>query len=209
MAEDVRTPRQARSQARVDRILSAAHRLIARDGIVATSMKRIAAEADVSMASIYQYFPDRGAIVAELCRRALEANGHSMREALTPAPMTLKELLEICVALLRAYHRLLRDEPVLRAAWFDRTDVPMLHGVDEEDSLRNLDLLLDRAMPLVEPDRRPAVRRTIELLFEMSVRGVEIAVRADEPTADLLLAEVEAIIRTGWAARVEGKEAKA
>lgn len=204
MAEDIRTPRQARSQARVDRILSAAHCLIARDGIGATSMKRIAAEADVSMASIYQYFPDRGAIVAELCRRALNANGHSMREALTPAPNTLTELLDICVDLLRAYHRLLRDEPVLRAAWFDRTDVPGLHGVDEEDSLRNLDLLLERAMPLIDLDRRDTVRWAIELLFEMSVRGVEIAVQADEQIADLLLAEVEAIVRAGWAVRVEG-----
>ncbi|MFQ6550675.1 TetR/AcrR family transcriptional regulator [Aestuariibius sp. 2305UL40-4] len=200
---NVRTPQQSRSQKRVDEILAAAHRLIARDGISATTMKAIATDAGVSMASIYQYFRDQDAIVAELCRMALTETGRLMEGRLTPPPSTLPEMLEICVALLHDHYRLLRDEPVFRAVWLDRARHPALRELGEEDELRSLSLLLRQAEGLVGVHRWPKVRTSLRILFEMSLRGVEVAVQASDGDTEELLNEVEEVVRATWTARVE------
>ncbi|GAA4690686.1 TetR/AcrR family transcriptional regulator [Phytohabitans rumicis] len=61
-----RTPQQARSKARVALLLEAAERVLVRDGVPALTTSRVAAEAGMSVGSLYQYLPDRGAIVDAL-----------------------------------------------------------------------------------------------------------------------------------------------
>lgn len=61
-----RTPQQARSKARLARVLQAAERVLIREGAQALTTTRIAAEAKVSVGSLYQYLPDRDAIVDAL-----------------------------------------------------------------------------------------------------------------------------------------------
>lgn len=66
----VRGGRGARS-----RILKAADRLFYRDGINATGVERLAAEASVSKRTLYQHFPSKQAIVAEYLKRIQESVG--------------------------------------------------------------------------------------------------------------------------------------
>ena len=65
-APDRRVPRQERSRAKVRAVEEAARRLIGEQGSDAVSMRDIAAEAGVSVSSIYQYFPDKTAILRQL-----------------------------------------------------------------------------------------------------------------------------------------------
>lgn len=62
-------PRQARSQATVEAILDAATRVLIEDGYDKTTTNRIAAVAGVSIGSLYQYFPNLGAIIEALFDR--------------------------------------------------------------------------------------------------------------------------------------------
>lgn len=61
-----RAPKQERSRTRVTSILATAFDLIARKGIDAVTMKEIASNYGGPIASIYQYFPDKQAILARL-----------------------------------------------------------------------------------------------------------------------------------------------
>lgn len=56
---------QARRRRQQDRIVYAAATLFARHGIHRTSMQQIAAEAGMSVGSVYQYLPNKEAIIAE------------------------------------------------------------------------------------------------------------------------------------------------
>lgn len=67
-----RQPRRASSEEIVRSILDASALLLDRDGIRGLTTSRIARVAGVSVGSLYQYFPDAKAIVAELAR-GLEA----------------------------------------------------------------------------------------------------------------------------------------
>ena len=65
-------PRQARSRARVERILQAARTLLERDGVQRLTTNRIASEAQVDIASLYQYFSGKEAILYTLAERWIQ-----------------------------------------------------------------------------------------------------------------------------------------
>jgi len=64
-----RIPRQKRSQARFETVLGTALRLFAARGYESVSMREIAREAKIPIASVYQYFPMKLAIVREIWSR--------------------------------------------------------------------------------------------------------------------------------------------
>ncbi len=64
-----RKPRQARSQERVNRILDVAEALFASQGYTATTTNAIATQAQVPIGSLYQFFPDKAAILQALALR--------------------------------------------------------------------------------------------------------------------------------------------
>ncbi|HEV3365139.1 MAG TPA: TetR family transcriptional regulator, partial [Acidimicrobiia bacterium] len=68
-----RQPVQARSQARVERIVAAATAIVDEEGVEAATTRAIAARAGVPVASLYQFFADRDAVLDEVLRRELAA----------------------------------------------------------------------------------------------------------------------------------------
>ncbi|WP_324197951.1 TetR/AcrR family transcriptional regulator [Nocardia abscessus] len=67
-----RRPAQERAKATREHILDTAARLFGEHGIANTSTNRIAAEAGVSVGTVYRYFTDRTVMVDKLIERLLE-----------------------------------------------------------------------------------------------------------------------------------------
>lgn len=67
-----RQPRQARSQQRVNRILDIAEQLFIAEGYDSTTTNAIASQAKVPIGSLYQFFPDKSAILQALAVRYTE-----------------------------------------------------------------------------------------------------------------------------------------
>ena len=65
-------PRQARSRERVARIMQATRRLLERDGLQRLTTNHIAREAGVDIASLYQYFSGKEAILYTLAEAWIE-----------------------------------------------------------------------------------------------------------------------------------------
>lgn len=63
LTEPKKEPRQQRSQQTVRRIIEAAVRLLSRTGVEGLTTNHIADEAGLSVASVYQFFPNKQAIV--------------------------------------------------------------------------------------------------------------------------------------------------
>jgi len=59
-------PTQARSESTVDAILEATARVLRRDGYDRLSTNKVALQAGVSIGSLYQYFPNKEALIAAL-----------------------------------------------------------------------------------------------------------------------------------------------
>lgn len=68
-SEPRKTPRQARSRATCAAIVEAAARILETEGDAVLTTNHVAAVAGVSIGTLYQYFPDKQAIIVELVRR--------------------------------------------------------------------------------------------------------------------------------------------
>jgi AcrR family transcriptional regulator len=74
-----RAPVQRRSALRVERMLDAAAELLDELGADGLSTSAIATRADVSVGSLYQFFPDKNAVAAALARRSFERFSQLLR----------------------------------------------------------------------------------------------------------------------------------
>ena len=98
----------ARASARA-RILDAAIRLIAREGIHDVRIARIAMEAGVSPALLHYHFASRDALLAEALEHSYELAGASRMGGDVPVASRLREMIDQCLPLDRA----LRDDWLL------------------------------------------------------------------------------------------------
>lgn len=64
--------KQARAKRTVDSILAAAARILKRDGLAKLTTNRIADEANLSVGSVYQYFPNKQSILVSLMSAHLD-----------------------------------------------------------------------------------------------------------------------------------------
>jgi AcrR family transcriptional regulator len=69
-----KAPRQRRSHQTVDRIVESAARVFDEAGYPSTTTNEIAAEAGISIGSLYQYFPNKDAILVEIARRHVSSS---------------------------------------------------------------------------------------------------------------------------------------
>jgi AcrR family transcriptional regulator len=76
-----KSPRQARSRAAVEAIVEAAARILEMEGPAGFNTNAVARMAGVSIGSLYQYFPGKAALIAELSRRNAEAALAGLAEA--------------------------------------------------------------------------------------------------------------------------------
>ena len=96
-----KAPRQGRSQATVETILAAAARVLSRESLAGFNTNRVAEVAGVSVGSVYQYFPNKAAIVVALIDRD-HAKLADALEALLARPVqgSLRETLDDLAKLL-------------------------------------------------------------------------------------------------------------
>lgn len=76
-----KAPKQARARATRDAILEAAAQLIARHGLSAFTTNAVAIRAGVSIGSLYQYFPNKDALMAALIRRQQDRQAATLAAA--------------------------------------------------------------------------------------------------------------------------------
>ncbi|MFB7862757.1 TetR/AcrR family transcriptional regulator [Streptomyces sp. NPDC056069] len=124
-----RRPQQARSRARVEAILGAADRILSDEGYEALTMRRIAEAAGVPVGSIYQFYPDKSAVVDALGQRYLEAFEAAIDELVARA--LAGELTDLVGTMVDVYAELFRSQRGGMTLWAGRHLSPELARADE------------------------------------------------------------------------------
>jgi AcrR family transcriptional regulator len=108
-----RQPIQQRSRERMERILGIARELVAQKGSDSLKMNEIADLAGISIGSLYQYFPDKRAIIRTLAEQYMAESRRCIEEAL--APVQDRAGLEAAFSgLVDQYHEMFLGNPVMR-----------------------------------------------------------------------------------------------
>jgi AcrR family transcriptional regulator len=168
-----RQPRQLRAQRRIEAILDAAERLFALMGYEATSTNQIATEARTSIGSLYQFFPNKEAILRALVARSQEQMRDVLEGVFASDPQDelspdelLDRLLDPLIALYaRGYRMLALFVALPRTGDGAQAGEPLV-----EEIVLRLDARLARRMPGLSAERR-----------ELSVRMIVETVRALMP----------------------------
>ena len=105
--EPRKTPVQARSAASVEAILQATIQVLLKDGKLKLTTTRVAHRAGVSVGTLYQYFPNKSALLQALLKAHLDSVALSVEQACEAAQgATLEQIGEaVCSAFLRAKFR--------------------------------------------------------------------------------------------------------
>lgn len=153
-----RAPSQRRSRERVENILEVATALIAEAGSDAMRMSEVAESAGISIGSLYQYFPDKAAIIRTLAER-YNAQGRECIEAELADVRDMAGLRTAFGGLIDTYYGLFLAEPVIRDVWSGMQADKTLREVELEESRANGALLADvlvRLKPDADPEALPA-----------------------------------------------------
>jgi AcrR family transcriptional regulator len=182
-----RNPQQQRSRERVERILNAAKGLIERSGSDAMKMGELAEEAEISIGSLYQYFPDKGAVIGALAERYNEEGRACIRDGLAgvgDAPALRRAFGE----LIDIYYGLFLAEPVMRDIWSGTQADKSLRGIDLADSHENgalVGAVLERIHP--DADRAELLSRATLVMY-LGTATMRLAISVDRAKGDAYVA---------------------
>jgi AcrR family transcriptional regulator len=139
-----RVPRQKRSQDRFERVLQASLRLFSTHGYESVSMREIAREAQMPIATVYQYFPMKLAIVREIWSRYTSditgALAEGIRLSLEKGQDQSQELIGSIVDRMA---QLQASNPAFIEIWSCVAASLELRALNVEDSLHNARLIAD------------------------------------------------------------------
>lgn len=118
--EPRRKPRQVRAELTRERILAAAAHVFAEHGYAAGTTNRIAERARISIGSLYQYFPNKDAILAELLVQHIDRGRWIEAADLDLSPGTLEATVRALVRDAIDNHR---DDPRLLRVMIEEAPV--------------------------------------------------------------------------------------
>lgn len=189
-----KSPQQARSRDTVERIVAAGREVLVASGYDAFSTNRVAAAAGVSPGSLYQYFPDKAAILDVVIDRYWSEVAEDVAASLADrigelGPAMVRDTADALVGALEA------DPVVLRVV---AEELPIGRNRDRRAALerrvRELATTLLAARPESSSRPSPAVAAWVVVL---AVENLALRWVLDQPAAvsrDQLLDEMVALV---------------
>ena len=190
-----RQPTQDRAKARVERILVAATELIAETGSDAVRMTEVAARAGIPIGSLYQYFPDKTAILRLLIMRFMERT-RDVLSATISGVTDRATAIERIDALVVGYYQSFLNEPVIRDVWSGAQSDKILQEIDVEDSRLNGKLMFDAFKSMVLKAKHERFGIVCFLLMQTAGTATRLAIAVDRKEGDMLVEEYRRIART-------------
>ncbi|MEI7209408.1 TetR/AcrR family transcriptional regulator [Pectobacterium carotovorum] len=156
IAKPRKLPVQERSRVTVDAIIQASAYILSESGWEGLTTNSIAERAGVNISSLYQFFPNKEAIINELQRRhALEihADLHKTLQ-FSPEKSSLRETLTLVVEMIVNKHRI---APAVHKAVTEEIPLTARCVLEDEEQLRRM--LLDTLKPFMKnvPDPELAI----------------------------------------------------
>jgi AcrR family transcriptional regulator len=181
-----RTPSQARSRELVGKVLDAASRIVVGQGVDAVTTRSIAAAADIPVASLYQYFADRDAILLALVERDTEEMDQQVRADL--AALETLSVSALVETTMRAYTKVYARRADFVEIWLRGRTNAAVHEFGRRHNQRTARELRDVAIGagLARPDLPPAAA---ELAVEIGDRVFQLAYETRDDGDEFLVEE--------------------
>lgn len=196
-----RQPVQQRSAKRVEQMLDASAQLIDELGYEALTTTLIAKRAGVAVGSLYQFFPDKRAVVQALTQRNLERFIQQITERLES--MDAGHWWDVVDSILDIYLRMHREIPGFSKVHFgDVVDTQLL-----DESRDNNTVIVDSLVGVLSPSLSTPVedlKFAIGIANEVADALLKLAFRRDPMGDEHIVAETKFLVK-GYLARKFGE----
>ena len=181
-----KSPVQKRSRERVEKMLAVATDLIAEHGSDSLRMSDVAARAGVSIGSLYQFFPDKTAIIGALVERSNEQGRQCIEEGLAQV-RDAASMRQAFSDLIDIYYRIFLDEPVMRDIWFGAQADTSLREVQLADSRKN-GAIVASALKRLRPQADATALETSALaVMHLGEEAIRLAISVERKEGDALI----------------------
>jgi AcrR family transcriptional regulator len=186
-----RRPAQVRSRERVEKVLEAASRIVVTSGVEALTTRSIAVAAGIPVASLYQYFADRDAILLALVERDTAEMDEQVRADL--GALEVLSIESIVATTMRAYTKVYAHRADFMEIWLRGRTNPAVHDYGRQHNRRTAAELRELAIGagLARPDFPPAAA---ELAVEIGDRVFQLAYETDRGGDEFLISEGIAMV---------------
>jgi AcrR family transcriptional regulator len=188
-----RVPTQERAKKRVERIIEAAAHVFAEEGYDAATMEGIAARAETSIGSIYQFFPNKLSLFNALARHYHDKL-RAFFDVVLSGPLLERPWVEILESGIDAFIAFHENDAGFRAVWvgLQLTEQVVTEGeAINRDFAKRIESILEVKLPAVPERIRPVVATMmVEILTTVLI------VCARRPAeAKPLIVETKALLR--------------
>lgn len=185
-------PMQKRSRERFEKILGCAEELLLEKGSDAFRMSDIVERAGVPFGSLYQYFPDKTAIIGTLAER-YNAIGHECVRKELEAMRGEEDMHPALGRITDGFYQMYRKEPVMAAIWQATLADRALQDIDKYDCEYLAGLLREALRPFNDHDPNE-IETFSRLTMTLIGAAVRYAITLDEPEAERVLGQFKAML---------------
>jgi AcrR family transcriptional regulator len=189
-----RKPKQERSIQRLDLILSAAANLISEKGVGAMRMTEIAIVAKVPIGSVYQYFPEKAAIVKALFDRQASAI-QAKTAAMFADVQSLDHALDLVCLMIDWHYAEYRNDAAYLGVWLGtETDQDLLR-LNIEHSNRVAEIFHGAVRKLAPKLCEEEMKARTHLFSHLIGASIRLAIVSEQQLAKRMLEEWKRVIR--------------
>jgi AcrR family transcriptional regulator len=186
-------PQQQRGQERIEKLLAAAAKLFAKVGYEETTTNAIAREARTAIGSLYQFFPNKEAILHALAEQYLKELRAVQDAAMgtDSIQIPLPELYDRIIHSLAGFHA---SHPGFQELFYGSTTSK--HLAAAADQLKDECVgRVEGLMAMRNPEIEPARRKLLAILNVEVIKAMLLLAQTVDPkTRDRLIAETKALL---------------
>ena len=178
----------------MERILNAARELIGERGNDAVSMREIAAHAGVPISSVYDYFPDRNAILRNLMVRYIARINGQLRAILDKIE-TAQQIPDAADAMVDSFVAFFRQERELATIWPAVQANTELRALDVKDGRGIAEYVAATFKSFSPRGNAEGIRSLCLYVVDTIVSTARLAVYTSPKDGDVVLAELKCLMR--------------
>jgi AcrR family transcriptional regulator len=183
----------------VERILDATARLVLTNGVDTLTTRSIAEAAELPVASLYQYFADKEAVLLALCERDMaEMDDQVATDLAAIEELTVASMVDTAMrAFVKVYHR----RPAFMQIWMRGRTNPAIYDYGRHHNRRIAENLLafgiDAGLLAAGSYDEQQLAAIAELAVEVGDRAFQVAFEHD-PQGDAFLVDQAIALVTGY-----------
>ena len=187
-----RTPTQKRSKERYERVIITAKRLIGEMGNDSVSMREIAKQADVPISSIYQYFPDKNAILEAIMQSYFDEIRIGLNHFVNCC-QSKEDMKKGIIDGIDQFYLAFKQQPTLAILWAGLQANPQLKALDTQDSYENAELITEKLCCITSKSDKNEIHNAVLLLLHTAGMSVRLALDMDAQQASKFIDEYKAL----------------